>query len=157
MLLPSFFGFCITIIRSNSPVIPQKGKCLAQPCIQVGKGWCGRETQFAKVMCPEQSWDRSPLPGPLQVPSNGSFPTNWFYPSLLSSDLPVWDVCGSTGGPSVEVYTSPYGHVWNTQVTQNCELCLIIFNTKNANGKCHLSIRCNRNLVCCDLLRPLST
>lgn len=68
MLPPSFFGSRITIIRSNSPIIPQKGECLAQPCIQVGTGWCGREAQLAKVMCPEQSWDRSPLPGPQQVP-----------------------------------------------------------------------------------------
>lgn len=100
MLCLSLFSSCITIIRFNSPIILQKGKCLAQPCSAGEKGeGCGRETQLAKVVCPEQSWDRSPLPGPLQVPLQGVM------------------------APSQQT----------------------VFNIKNANGNCHLSMRCTTN------------
>lgn len=119
---------------------------MLSPVSRWGEGWCARETQLAKVMRPEQSWDRSPLLGPQQVPVQAAVApyhqTGFIRPCSAQSRR-----CGTSAGApegqgaaglSVEVYPSPYGGVQNTQFTQNCELCLTIFNTKNANGNCHL-------------------
>lgn len=91
--------------------------------------------------------------GPQQVPVQAVT-----APSQQTGFIPPWPAQNCQRGMFVgalegkgaaelsgEVCTSPHGDLQNTQFTQNSELCLTIFNTKNADGNCHLSMRCTRN------------
>lgn len=136
MLHPSFFGSCIAIIRSNSSIILQKESALLSPVFRWEEEWCGRETQLAKVMYPEQSWDRSHLPGPLQVPVQAvlapSQQTGFIPPCL--ADLPVWDVCKNTGWARGSRWRFILGHIemyriHSSHKTVSCALLFLILET----------------------------